>query len=73
MMSYTGLLVYEGKLHWLLSITMAWAGASTGVTLSYWIGLRLGTPFFEKKYGRRIHLGPEKIEKVSVWFQKIWK
>jgi membrane protein DedA with SNARE-associated domain len=68
-MSYTGLLVFQGKLNWFLSILTAGAGASVGMTLSYWIGYRLGTPFFEK-YGARIHLGPDKIDKVSHWFHR---
>ena len=69
LMSYAGLLVFQGKLNWILSIITAGAGASVGMTISYWIGFRLGTPFFEK-YGTRIHLGPDKLDKVSHWFQK---
>lgn len=69
LMSYAGLLVFQGKLNWILSIITAGAGASVGMTISYWIGFRLGTPFFEK-YGTRVHLGPDKLDKVSHWFQK---
>ncbi len=68
-MSYAGLLVFQGKLSWILSIVTAGAGAAVGMTISYWIGYRLGTPFFEK-YGTRIHMGPDKLSKVSFWFQK---
>jgi membrane protein DedA with SNARE-associated domain/membrane-associated phospholipid phosphatase len=69
LMSYAGLLVFQGKLNWFLSILAAGTGASVGMTISYWIGYRVGLPFFEK-YGARIHLGPDKIDKVSLWFQK---
>ncbi|MCY9667402.1 VTT domain-containing protein [Paenibacillus alginolyticus] len=69
LMSYAGLQVFQGKLDWLLAIIIAGAGASVGMTLSYWIGYRLGRPFFEK-YGARIHMGPDKLEKASEWFQK---
>ncbi|OPH57921.1 alkaline phosphatase [Paenibacillus ferrarius] len=69
MMSYAGLLIFQGKLNWFLCILSAGAGVSTGVTLSYWIGFRLGTPFFEK-YGTHVHLGPDKLDKISYWFQK---
>ncbi|AKG34455.1 bifunctional DedA family/phosphatase PAP2 family protein [Paenibacillus durus] len=69
LMSYTGLFVYEGKLSWLLSILSASAGATAGVTLSYWIGYRLGKPFVVK-YGHRIHLGEEKLNRISLWFEK---
>lgn len=69
MMSYAGLFVYEGKLSWLLSILSASAGVTGGVTLSYWIGYRLGKPFIIK-YGHRIHLGEAQLERTSKWFEK---
>ena len=67
LMSYTGFLVYQGQLNWMLSIIIAGAGAAIGMTLSYWIGYRLGTPFFEK-HGHRFHMGPKQIDKISSWF-----
>jgi hypothetical protein len=39
------------------------------MTISYWIGYKLGQPFFEK-YGFRFHMGPERFEKLSLWFSK---
>jgi membrane protein DedA with SNARE-associated domain len=53
-MTYAGLIVYQGKLDWFLSIVVAGTGACVGMTISYWIGYRLGTPFFEK-YGSKVH------------------
>jgi membrane protein DedA with SNARE-associated domain/membrane-associated phospholipid phosphatase len=69
LMSYSGYLVYMGHFNWLLSIVLASAGACMGMSISYWIGFKLGKPFFEK-YGHRVHLGPERIEKTSQWFSK---
>ena len=69
LMSYTGFLIYQGNLNWLASILIGGTGASIGMTLSYWIGFKLGKPFFEK-YGHRFHMGPDKIEKTSHWFTK---
>jgi membrane protein DedA with SNARE-associated domain/membrane-associated phospholipid phosphatase len=68
-MTYAGLIVYQGQLNWFLSILVAGTGACIGMTISYWIGSRLGTPFFEK-YGSRIHFGPEKLQSVSHWYQR---
>jgi membrane protein DedA with SNARE-associated domain/membrane-associated phospholipid phosphatase len=68
-MSYAGLLVYQGKLNWIVSILAAFSGSIIGMTLSYWIGFKLGTPFFHK-YGHYVHLGPERLEKVSRWFSR---
>lgn len=69
LMSYSGLLIFQGKLNWIVTIFSAFVGVSTGVTLSYWIGFRLGTPFFNK-YGARFHLGPDRLQNISNWFQK---
>jgi membrane protein DedA with SNARE-associated domain/membrane-associated phospholipid phosphatase len=68
-MTYAGLIVYQGKLDWFLSIVVAGTGACVGMTISYWIGYRLGTPFFEK-YGSKVHFGPDKLNSVSNWFQR---
>ena len=38
------------------------------MTISYWIGYKLGGPFFQK-HGHRIHLGPDRLEKMSNWFE----
>lgn len=69
LMTYTGLMVFQGHLNWMASILTAGLGASLGMTISYWIGYKLGKPFFEK-YGYRIHLGPDKLKKTSEWFER---
>src|SRR6185437_13660986 len=67
-MTYAGLMVYEGLYNWVLSILTAGMGASIGMTLSYWIGKKLGPRFFEK-HGHKIHFGPERFKKTSLWFE----
>lgn len=69
MMSYIGLFVYENKLSWLFSIASAGAGVLTGVTLSYWIGYRLGRPFIAK-HGARLHLTEARMNQLDAWFAK---
>jgi membrane protein DedA with SNARE-associated domain len=69
LMSYVGFLAYQGKVNFVLAILFGGAGGIAGVTISYWIGHKLGAPFFYK-YGRKFHLGPEKIERMSRWNQK---
>lgn len=67
LMTYAGLLVFQGKMNWVLSILMAGVGSSIGMTIAYGIGYKLGIPFFEK-YGSRFHIGPDRLKKTSVWF-----
>jgi membrane protein DedA with SNARE-associated domain len=69
LMTYTGLLVFQGHLSWTASILTAGLGSSIGMTLSYWIGYKLGKLFF-LKYGSKFHLGPDKLEKTSLWFER---
>ncbi len=69
LMGYAGVLVFQGKLNWIICMIIAGLGSSAGMTLSYWIGYKLGAPFFHK-YGHRIHMGPDRIEKLSTWFGK---
>jgi len=69
LMSYAGLMVYQGQLHWGFSVLAAGAGSSLGMTLAYILGKILGRPFFEK-HGARVHFGPEKLERTSKWFDR---
>ncbi|MFY4775595.1 VTT domain-containing protein [Metabacillus sp. RGM 3146] len=69
LMGYSGFLIYQHKLNWVLSIGAASLGACIGMTISYWIGYKLGPRFFQK-YGHRVHMGPERLEKLSSWFEE---
>ncbi|HEY5587212.1 MAG TPA: VTT domain-containing protein [Ruminiclostridium sp.] len=69
LMTYCGFLVFQGRLSWVMSIFVAALGVITGITISYFIGRKLGTPFI-KKYGSFIHMGPDKLDRISNWFEK---
>lgn len=69
LMMYSGFLVFQGKLNWALSILIASLGIISGITLSHFIGRTLGVPFFER-YGPYFHMGPEKLNKTSKWFEQ---
>jgi membrane protein DedA with SNARE-associated domain len=68
MMTYCGFLVYQSRMNWIISILVASAGVIVGITISYFVGARLGKNFFGK-YGSYIHLGPTQMEKTSKWFE----
>lgn len=72
LMSYVGVLCFQGKMNIVLSIISAGLGGILGATISFWFGYKLGVPFF-RKYGHYIHMGPEKIEKMSKWYGKYGK
>lgn len=64
LMSYVGYLVFKGEMNWLAAMAAGISGCIAGVTITYWIGRKLGAPFFHK-YGYRFHLGPERLDKFS--------
>jgi membrane protein DedA with SNARE-associated domain len=69
LMGYAGFLSYKGQLNWFLCLLAAGAGCTLGMIFAYLIGFKLGMPFFEK-YGKRLHLGPERMNSTSIWFKK---
>jgi membrane protein DedA with SNARE-associated domain len=69
LMTYCGYVIYEGKMNLAISILIATLGVCAGITLSYFIGEILGVAFFEK-YGHYIHLDKNRLDKISIWFEK---
>lgn len=52
-----------------LIILCSYLGAIVGTTFTYYLGYKLGTPFFEK-YGKYFFLNQERLTKVTKWFDK---
>lgn len=69
LMTYCGFLINQQKLNWFLSIVIASLGVIIGVTISYFLGNILGDTFF-KRHGHYIHLGPDRLDRTSIWFNK---
>ena len=67
-----GYLVSTGRFHFALTYAVASLGSLSGITLSYWIG-RSGGYRLIHKYGPRIHLTEERLQKVHGWFDRIGK
>lgn len=72
LMSYVGYLVYQEEMNGFMSILVGALGSISGMTIAYFIGLKLGFPFFNK-YGRFVHLSPERLNKTSETFNRYWK
>jgi membrane protein DedA with SNARE-associated domain len=69
LMSYAGYFVYLGKMNYFLALLTVFAAGSAGITVTYWIGKAGGYKLIEK-YGKYIHLGPERYKKTSAWFER---
>ena len=69
LMSYAGYFVYQGKMNYILALLTVFLSAGAGITVTYWIGKAGGYKLIEK-YGKYIHLGPERYKKTAAWFER---
>ena len=67
---FSGFLVYQGKLHALPTFLAGFAGAVSGITLSYLLGRTLGRSVVDR-YGRFLHLTEERLNRVEAWFERV--
>lgn len=68
-LTYTGYLSFKGVMHWLPALASAYLGAIVGITITYWIGFKLGAPVI-KRYGKWFFVKPEHVEKTRVSYGK---
>ncbi|MBU5443273.1 MULTISPECIES: DedA family protein [unclassified Paenibacillus] len=68
-MAYAGYLSYEGHLLWPALMAVAFIGTTIGMTITYYVGYKLGMPFI-RRYGKWVLLSPAKMEKTEKWFEK---
>ncbi|MFF2796536.1 DedA family protein [Lysinibacillus xylanilyticus] len=69
LMSYAGFFVYQGEMNYFLALLTVFLSAGAGITLTYWIGKAGGYKLIEK-YGKYVHLGPERYKKTAAWFER---
>ncbi|MGE7946263.1 DedA family protein [Lysinibacillus sp. NPDC093688] len=69
LMSYAGFFVYQGEMNYFLAILTVFLSAGAGITLTYWIGKAGGYKLIER-YGKYVHLGPERYKKTADWFER---
>ncbi|WP_286228430.1 VTT domain-containing protein [Neobacillus mesonae] len=69
LMSYAGYFVYQGKMNYFMALLTVFLSAGTGITLTYWIGKAGGYKLIER-YGKYIHLGPDRYKKTADWFER---
>lgn len=68
-LTYTGYLAYKGVLQFVPSLLAGYAGSVIGVTITYWLGRRIGAPLVER-YGKWIFLKPSHLEKTRRIYEK---
>ncbi|TMV12038.1 DedA family protein [Paenibacillus thermoaerophilus] len=56
-------------LNYSATLAVCFAGSLSGMTVSYWIGRKLGRPFLDK-YGRWVRLSEKRLRQAEAWFQR---
>jgi membrane protein DedA with SNARE-associated domain len=69
LLTLTGYLISNGTLHLLPSCISALLGTVFGITISYMIG-RIGGARFLHRFGARVHIKPESVDRVHFWFKR---
>lgn len=69
LLTYVGYNVHQGRMSYVPSLLSAITGACGGISLSYILGIKLGLPFL-KKFGPKIHITEQKLERTRKLFAK---
>jgi membrane protein DedA with SNARE-associated domain len=72
LMAYAGFLVFQGKLNYLYTILVAFAGTSCGITIGYFLGKTFGNPFINK-YVSKLHVNPDDIQRAEKFYNRYGK
>lgn len=72
LMTYSGYLISQGRLSYILTLLVAVVGSFAGMSVSYFIGRKFGYPLLEK-HGRKIRITKEKLDHTRRWFEKFGK
>jgi membrane protein DedA with SNARE-associated domain len=67
---FSGYLISKGRLHPAWTFFAGFCGSVTGISVSYLIGRSFGYSFVQR-YGRYVHLSPERVEHVNHWFHRM--
>lgn len=72
LLTLTGFLIFKGRLQMVPALASAFSGSICGITLSYLIG-RSGGYYLVHRYGHKVHLTPEKLERARLWLDRTGK
>lgn len=72
LLTFTGFLIYKGKLSLFGAFAAAFGGSVCGITISFLLGHWLGLKIIHR-YGKYIHLTEARLQKVHFWFEKVGK
>jgi len=70
LVTFTGYVIYKSHLSPPMAFASALGGSASGITISYTLGREFGMPLLHR-FGRYLHLTPERLERAHQWFERI--
>ena len=70
LLTFTGYLIFKGRLSLVPAFLSAFTGSACGITLSYTLGRTFGLALIHR-YGKYIHLTEERIQYAHNWFERV--
>lgn len=70
LLTLAGYLVFRGQLRTIPTILFALLGTICGISISYVLGHTTGYYVLDK-YGPRVHVTPERVDRVHQWFKHL--
>jgi membrane protein DedA with SNARE-associated domain len=70
LLTFTGYLIYKSHLSPPMAFASALGGSASGITISYTLGRTFGMGLLHR-FGRYLHLTPERLERAHQWFERI--
>jgi membrane protein DedA with SNARE-associated domain len=69
LLTFSGYLVFKSTLSFIPTFAAAFFGSACGITVSYTLGHLFDT-YILLKYGRYVHITPERLARVHTWFER---
>jgi membrane protein DedA with SNARE-associated domain len=69
LLTFSGYLVFKRTLIFVPTLGAAFFGSACGITVSYTLG-RIFDTYVLVKYGRFVHITPERLARVHSWFER---
>lgn len=70
LLTYIGYQISTGLMSYPIAFAFSFIGAITGISISYFLGVKLGLPFLQK-VGPKIHMTEKRMEQTKTLFAKL--
>jgi membrane protein DedA with SNARE-associated domain len=70
LLTYVGYNIFTGTMSYPIALVSSFIGALIGISISYYLGIKLGLPFLHK-FGPKVHITEKRIEQTKALFAKM--